>query len=111
MIRRPPRSTLFPYTTLFRSDGSIEKKSFLQDDAELRAIGIQLHGCQVSPINQHSADRRRVRCRDQAEEGRFSSARRAAEIGYGSLLRADTNVPQNLLTRAGAESHAVNLIK
>src|SRR3989442_9950074 len=24
MIRRPPRSTLFPYTTLFRSDVSIE---------------------------------------------------------------------------------------
>src|SRR3712207_8350924 len=23
MIRRPPRSTLFPYTTLFRSDNSI----------------------------------------------------------------------------------------
>src|SRR5690348_17808537 len=23
MIRRPPRSTLFPYTTLFRSDGHI----------------------------------------------------------------------------------------
>src|SRR2546430_10119561 len=23
MIRRPPRSTLFPYTTLFRSQGSI----------------------------------------------------------------------------------------
>src|SRR2546429_5290084 len=23
MIRRPPRSTLFPYTTLFRSDGPI----------------------------------------------------------------------------------------
>src|SRR3712207_9101748 len=28
MIRRPPRSTLFPYTTLFRSHGS--------DDAERR---------------------------------------------------------------------------
>src|SRR2546429_5558118 len=27
MIRRPPRSTLFPYTTLFRS--AISKKSFL----------------------------------------------------------------------------------
>src|SRR3712207_9576690 len=24
MIRRPPRSTLFPYTTLFRSDGGEE---------------------------------------------------------------------------------------
>src|SRR3712207_7589691 len=23
MIRRPPRSTLFPYTTLFRSDGDL----------------------------------------------------------------------------------------
>src|SRR6202795_2190100 len=27
MIRRPPRSTLFPYTTLFRSDGVAEKMS------------------------------------------------------------------------------------
>src|SRR5258708_10183929 len=25
MIRRPPRSTLFPYTTLFRSDGSLSR--------------------------------------------------------------------------------------
>src|SRR3712207_7996806 len=24
MIRRPPRSTLFPYTTLFRSEGTVE---------------------------------------------------------------------------------------
>src|SRR2546422_7487201 len=24
MIRRPPRSTLFPYTTLFRSKGAVE---------------------------------------------------------------------------------------
>src|SRR2546430_8881708 len=25
MIRRPPRSTLFPYTTLFRSEGAVEE--------------------------------------------------------------------------------------
>src|SRR2546422_11460451 len=25
MIRRPPRSTLFPYTTLFRSPGQVER--------------------------------------------------------------------------------------
>src|SRR2546422_8303495 len=25
MIRRPPRSTLFPYTTLFRSHGGVEQ--------------------------------------------------------------------------------------
>src|SRR2546426_4994848 len=28
MIRRPPRSTLFPYTTLFRSLASVAEKSF-----------------------------------------------------------------------------------
>src|SRR2546426_2392248 len=27
MIRRPPRSTLFPYTTLFRSGGSLPPRS------------------------------------------------------------------------------------
>src|SRR3712207_7514612 len=26
MIRRPPRSTLFPYTTLFRSDGQARRR-------------------------------------------------------------------------------------
>src|SRR5687767_15436634 len=29
MIRRPPRSTLFPYTTLFRSTGRIRGHMFL----------------------------------------------------------------------------------
>src|SRR3712207_9444485 len=27
MIRRPPRSTLFPYTTLFRSDAAVEQEA------------------------------------------------------------------------------------
>src|SRR5258708_17169643 len=27
MIRRPPRSTLFPYTTLFRSDGFLQRNA------------------------------------------------------------------------------------
>src|SRR2546430_7061518 len=50
MIRRPPRSTLFPYTTLFRSDffitvrhggqGSLRAlRHRLQDDPELLAKG------------------------------------------------------------------------
>src|SRR3712207_7642915 len=33
MIRRPPRSTLFPYTTLFRSRGALERHA---------AVGAQL---------------------------------------------------------------------
>src|SRR3712207_9030399 len=34
MIRRPPRSTLFPYTTLFRSDDSV-----VVDDAKVAHSG------------------------------------------------------------------------
>src|SRR3712207_7804217 len=32
MIRRPPRSTLFPYTTLFRSDGLFDQGVDVADD-------------------------------------------------------------------------------
>src|SRR5690349_23668721 len=31
MIRRPPRSTLFPYTTLFRSGCILPQQNFLED--------------------------------------------------------------------------------
>src|SRR2546430_3880750 len=48
MIRRPPRSTLFPYTTLFRSrlvigaDGSVIDVSVLKSvDAALDAVAIR----------------------------------------------------------------------
>src|SRR3712207_7537912 len=36
MIRRPPRSTLFPYTTLFRSQGPLP--------APVRAVGLGVRG-------------------------------------------------------------------
>src|SRR3712207_7625436 len=31
MIRRPPRSTLFPYTTLFRSRGAVRRVPDMED--------------------------------------------------------------------------------
>src|SRR3712207_8776363 len=39
MIRRPPRSTLFPYTTLFRSALQIRLKD-APDDAVRRAVDV-----------------------------------------------------------------------
>src|SRR3712207_8314553 len=39
MIRRPPRSTLFPYTTLFRSP-SVEATDARTDDPALRGHGV-----------------------------------------------------------------------
>src|SRR2546422_6800281 len=45
MIRRPPRSTLFPYTTLFRSHG----------EAQRIAVAIQVHAHQLLRIARRRA--------------------------------------------------------
>src|SRR3712207_8347230 len=62
MIRRPPRSTLFPYTTLFRSPGEhllADPHHGGQVDLPLhlqtRAAGLVVHG------HPHSADRKSTR--------------------------------------------------
>src|SRR3712207_8012370 len=39
MIRRPPRSTLFPYTTLFRSRGGDRRAAPVRDARALRRAG------------------------------------------------------------------------
>src|SRR3712207_6852758 len=46
MIRRPPRSTLFPYTTLFRSDDALRAAAWLQATGAGRATFLVagLHG-------------------------------------------------------------------
>src|SRR3712207_7065315 len=44
MIRRPPRSTLFPYTTLFRSGaqpGDRRPAAALDERAELRLVAVE----------------------------------------------------------------------
>src|SRR3712207_8579450 len=49
MIRRPPRSTLFPYTTLFRSGAHVRDPADAGEDVgDLRQIaGRQLHPVHV----------------------------------------------------------------
>src|SRR3712207_7033856 len=41
MIRRPPRSTLFPYTTLFRSITSPERKNRDFNPSEVRLLALE----------------------------------------------------------------------
>src|SRR5258708_8210952 len=43
MIRRPPRSTLFPYTTLFRSPGFLVRLSYKFD----QTLRLRLRHCLV----------------------------------------------------------------
>src|SRR2546422_5212246 len=46
MIRRPPRSTLFPYTTLFRSGQLLE--ALLRNVRFLSAIGLHTGGMTIA---------------------------------------------------------------
>src|SRR3712207_8043267 len=69
MIRRPPRSTLFPYTTLFRSDGG-EVPRHGCPGAVVGAGGVLLDGGVVAGREgQHAGRwrRRQVRLQRQRE--------------------------------------------
>src|SRR3712207_8029494 len=71
MIRRPPRSTLFPYTTLFRSRRAwrtIEKRRFLVHEAPVlgddRRLPPRQRGQQIETSHQalqHRGDRKSTR--------------------------------------------------
>src|SRR5690349_23663648 len=73
MIRRPPRSTLFPYTTLFRSDTGAEVVA-VEPVAEMRArIGPAaaraLDGtAEAMPLPDASADAVTVRSEEHTSE-------------------------------------------
>src|SRR5690348_17613397 len=66
MIRRPPRSTLFPYTTLFRSGGAGARRRF-QRDASLHQLDQLAHQRQAQP-GAVDAARRRVRSEEHTSE-------------------------------------------
>src|SRR2546427_3234046 len=69
MIRRPPRSTLFPYTTLFRSVHGLD-----EDPLEVRVGGER----DVLDARRHSLRAPALGLRDEAELG--AERRRVADV-------------------------------
>src|SRR3712207_7207249 len=53
MIRRPPRSTLFPYTTLFRSKAAFAAVRVRVADGPAAAGGQHLPGEEVGLVGEH----------------------------------------------------------
>src|SRR3712207_9146607 len=53
MIRRPPRSTLFPYTTLFRSDELERRQMLAEDDPPVAVLGQHLLERGELPVAPH----------------------------------------------------------
>src|SRR3712207_8589535 len=78
MIRRPPRSTLFPYTTLFRSGHQHGRARVVQDGEEalLGIVGIEGH---VEPAGPQHAQHRDQQGRDR-KSTRLNSSH--ANISY-----------------------------
>src|SRR3712207_7027832 len=66
MIRRPPRSTLFPYTTLFRSDGKQSrrrKRSAVLPAEERHEVPVEVEGRELArpEVRRTDADRKSTR--------------------------------------------------
>src|SRR3712207_7744319 len=67
MIRRPPRSTLFPYTTLFRSDGGAQ----LRHHAPGPRGPARLAAREGGHARRHGRDRRLLAARPRRPGGRL----------------------------------------
>src|SRR2546429_1480795 len=62
MIRRPPRSTLFPYTTLFRSDGAVRADGVgLGRPGDAQRLADRVGLGEVEPKLRESEDRKSTR--------------------------------------------------
>src|SRR3712207_8561745 len=94
MIRRPPRSTLFPYTTLFRSDVLIQRIS-----------GVDLVHDAVDTGHEHSRER----------QVRVTARIRSAELdalGFGIRARVREDRKSTRLNSSHANiSYAVFCLK
>src|SRR3712207_7091625 len=91
MIRRPPRSTLFPYTTLFRSAEVLQQREQREEDRHRR----QHHGDhpgrgEVDPVDEQP----RGPPRGDRKSTRLNSSH--ANISYAVFCLKKKNKPHSL---------------
>src|SRR5437879_11157476 len=55
MLRRPPRSTLFPYTTLFRSQIEAARRVHDAGDSRRALVVVEVERCRVRTRREESA--------------------------------------------------------
>src|SRR3989449_11211865 len=97
MIRRPPRSTLFPYTTLFRSVADVLAK---MDELGLTQLPVLEEGRPVGSVRESRVLEKVVRNRDLLE-GKVS------DVMESSFPTVDVDASANEVTRRLQNSPAV----
>src|SRR2546426_2596976 len=96
MIRRPPRSTLFPYTTLFRST-KFSQEGTRCHHARSRGARPQVHGLDSSPPSGHPAATPEERRPEAGREPEFPQQRRCRSEEHTSELQSPCNLVCRLL--------------
>src|SRR5256885_8534687 len=90
MIRRPPRSTLFPYTTLFRSPGCWQCSSWQPQGQEVRSLARRCRASdgrwRSSATGQEPASRRRIRSQPSRSEEHTSELQSPCNLVCRLLL-------------------------
>src|SRR2546422_1624813 len=101
MIRRPPRSTLFPYTTLFRSFidlGDLTKKKEL----ELACLNNLVGKVDLYLVTHHGLDQSNAKAIDPSRDGRSeehtSELQSRLHLVCRLLLEKKTEEPATLQT-------------
>src|SRR2546430_11388357 len=93
MIRRPPRSTLFPYTTLFRSRGNLIHVTTRRAHADLH----ELHHFTTTNTAESSGRQGRARSRDR-KSTRLNSSH--SQISYAVFcLKKKKKTENEIITR------------
>src|SRR3712207_6918134 len=90
MIRRPPRSTLFPYTTLFRSQAGEQEGVDVDDPQQLRRRGTQVGGQGGDGETEH----RHVDADEQDRQRQDRQGGPATERGHGSSSRSEEHTSE-----------------
>src|SRR5258707_11403482 len=100
MIRRPPRSTLFPYTTLFRSIiGGASRYALLRwIFARTRETRLERTGPSVTKIS------RRITTKRDRKSTRLNSTH--ANISYAVFCLKKNKVAESIVEYGPRDSHA-----
>src|SRR5258705_5773336 len=101
MIRRPPRSTLFPYTTLFRSTGTAERIAALVDKGVLDGA----QGQELLRSEEHTSELQSLRhlvCRLFLGKNKYIYIRLSSPKSWYESYRRRRRYATHLLMRASA---------
>src|SRR5690625_6562341 len=92
MLRRPPRSTLFPYTTLFRSPGNTGNQGFLRCRQEVMQPGSTCAMTALSRSEEHTSElqsRGHLVCRLLLEKKKKTHVKKNNKRKSNTMMRHD----------------------